>query len=96
MSMNRRNPPQRKERPLVSKQFEIRKQNDAIDEIVAKNCTLHIEQMSDDGWFIGINAADGSYHQFWLGAKNGKSHVEVRHTESVPAPTKRAGRHRSK
>jgi hypothetical protein len=64
---------------------EIREQNDAIDEIVIRRGDVHIEQMSADGWFMGIDAADGSYWQFWFGAKNRKSHVEFRHTETVPA-----------
>lgn len=63
----------------------IRKNDDgSIDEIIAKNCTVHIEQMTSDGWFIGVDA-DGIYWQFWLGAKNRKSHVELRHTETVVA-----------
>lgn len=60
---------------------EIRKQNDAIDEIIVKGGTVHIEQMSNDGWFMGVDGLDGSYWQFWFGAKNRKSHVEFRHTE---------------
>lgn len=66
---------------------EIRRNPDqSIDEIVAKNVTLmHVEQLSNDGWFMGLNMADGSYHQFWFGSKNRKSHVEFRHTETVPA-----------
>lgn len=65
---------------------EIRRNPDqSIDEIVANDIrSLHIEQMSNDGWFMGMDMADGSYHQFWFGAKNRKSHVEFRHTESSP------------
>src|SRR5258708_28620460 len=66
---------------------EIRKKNDAIDEIVIRGGSVHIEQMSNDGWFMGVDAADGSYWQFWFGSKNRKSHVEFRHTETVPVPT---------
>lgn len=54
-----------------------------IDEIVAKNCNLHIEQMSGDNWFLGIDGPDGSYWQFWIGARNRKSAVDVRHYETV-------------
>lgn len=55
-----------------------------IDEIVAKNVgILHVEQMSDDGWFMGLDMQDGSYWQFWFGSKNRKAHVEFRHTETV-------------
>ena len=56
-----------------------------LDEIVARNAMIHIEQMSADGWYIGIDGSDGSYHQFWLGAKNGRAAVVMRHTESTPA-----------
>lgn len=55
-----------------------------VDEICASNCTLHVERMTNDGFALGIDASDGSYWQFWLGAKNGRSHVEVRHTETSP------------
>src|SRR6185312_12396879 len=60
---------------------EIRKVDDAIDEIVIRRGDVHIEQMSADGWFMGVEASDGGYWQFWFGAKNRKSHVEFRHTE---------------
>lgn len=70
----------------MSDAVEIRRNEDgSIDEIVAKAATLHIEQMSGDCWFLGISAEDGSYWQFWLAAKNGRSAVEVRHYETVPA-----------
>lgn len=66
---------------------EIRPDDDGgIDEIVMRNAVcVHIERMSNDGWFMGVDAADGSYHQFWFGAKNRKSHVEFRHTEHTSA-----------
>lgn len=64
---------------------EVRKQKDVIDEIVIRRGDVHIEQMSADGWFMGVNASDGSYWQFWFGAKNGRSAVEFLHTEHVTA-----------
>lgn len=64
---------------------EIRKQNDAIDEICIRAGDVHIEQMSADGWFMGVEASDGSYWQFWFGSKNRKAAVEFRHTEHSPA-----------
>jgi hypothetical protein len=64
---------------------EIRKNADGtIDEIVAKGADLHIEQMSDDGWYMGMEMPDGSYWQFWIGSKNRRSSVVVRHTEMMP------------
>jgi hypothetical protein len=64
---------------------EVRKIDNAIDEIVIRRGDVHIEQMSADGWFMGVNGCDGSYWQFWFGAKNRKSHVEFRHTETITA-----------
>lgn len=73
---------------MADTSVEIRKVEGAIDEIVMRftNGSVHIEQMTDDGWFIGVESPDG-YHQFWLGAKNRRSHVEVRYVEHTP-PTR--------
>lgn len=35
-----------------------------IDEIVLHNATVHIEQMGDECWWIGITLPDGGY---WAG-----------------------------
>lgn len=35
-----------------------------IDEIVIDNCTVHIEQMNNRCWWIGIDLPDGGY---WAG-----------------------------
>lgn len=70
---------------------EIRKNPDgSIDEIVAKDCAIHVEQMDNSGWYMGIDGPDGSYWQFWFGAKNRRSHVEFRHTEMMPADESKA------
>lgn len=62
---------------------EIRRNDDgSIDEIIAHGANLHIEQMSDDGWFMGLEVPDGSSWDFWFGAKNGRSAVEFRHMET--------------
>jgi hypothetical protein len=64
---------------------EIRRNPDkTIDEIVAHGCNVHVERMDTSGWFMGIEASDGSYWRFWFGAKNRKSAVEFRHTETEP------------
>ena len=68
----------------------------AIDEIVAKSCDVHVERMSDSGWFMGLTAANGDYHQFWFGAANVKTKVEFRRTETTPAEPKRKSRGRGK
>lgn len=81
----------------MSKTIEIRRNHDgSIDEIVAHNADLHIEQMDDAGWFIVLDMPDGSYWQFWFGAKNKKSHVEVLLTETVTAEELKAWREISK
>ncbi|MBR0868897.1 hypothetical protein JQ633_00895 [Bradyrhizobium tropiciagri] len=65
---------------------EVRKVEDVIDEIVIRGSDVHIEQMSNDNWYMGVEASDGSHWQFWFGAKNRKSHVEFRrHFEVTPA-----------
>jgi len=70
----------------MSDAVEIRRNPDgSIDEIVASGCSIHVEQMTNDGWFMGIEGRDGSYWQFWFGSKNRRAHVEFRHTEMVPA-----------
>jgi hypothetical protein len=72
---------------------EIRRNSDgSIDEIVANGANLHIEQMSDDGWYMGLEMPDGSCWQFWFGAKNRRSHVEFRHTETYREPITREQR----
>jgi hypothetical protein len=56
---------------------EIRKNPDgSIDEIVAKGCDLHIEQMDRYTWYIGFTEADGSYRQFSVRAKTRVDVVE--------------------
>lgn len=70
----------------MSVPVEIRRNPDqSIDEICIDGGNVHIEQMDNADWFMGVEAKDGSYWQFWFGAKNRKSHVEFRHTEMVPA-----------
>lgn len=66
---------------------EIRRNPDeTIDEVVASNCqSVQIEQMSDCDWYLEIVGSDGGLWQFWIGAKNGRSHVELRLTEAATA-----------
>lgn len=66
--------------------FEVRRQGKEVDEIVAVGCAIHIERMTGNSWFILIETPDGTGHCFWLGAANYKSRVEVRHSETRPAP----------
>jgi hypothetical protein len=61
-----------------------RNADESVDEIVAQNCSVHLEQMDGNSFYLGIEAEDGSYWQFWLGARNRKSLVDVKHTETTP------------
>lgn len=71
---------------MSDRPVEIRNNDDGtIDEIIIRGGLVHIEQMSNDSWFLGVDADDGSYWQFWVGSKNGKTHVEFRHVEYVGA-----------
>jgi hypothetical protein len=71
--------------PVPTAPVEIRQQDGSIDEIIIRGGSVHIERMSNSGWFMGVEASDGSYWQFWFGAKNGRAHVEFRHTEMTPS-----------
>jgi hypothetical protein len=52
--------------------------DDEIDEIVMHDCAVHIEQMSDDCWWIGIDRADGGY---WAGNFNAATNGSMTFTE---------------
>ena len=65
---------------------EIRRNPDqSIDEICIAGGNVHIEQMDNSGWFMGVELPNGDYWQFWFGAKNRRSHVEFKHVEFTPA-----------
>jgi len=53
-----------------------------IDEIVVHNCTVHIEQMDDRCWWIGIYMSDGSY---WMGNFIADSRGRMRFSEQENA-----------
>jgi hypothetical protein len=76
----------------VAVPVEVREKNGAIDEIVIKRGNIHIEQMDSSRWFMGVDASDGSYWQFWFGALKGKAHVGFRHTEHSTAEAEQARR----
>lgn len=62
-----------------------------IDEIVANDCRVHIEQLDYASWFLGIEAASGDYHQFWFGTENGRGKVVFTHQETTPATERSDG-----
>lgn len=70
---------------MSSDSVEIRRRNGEIDEIIIRNGDIHIEQMSSSEWYMGVNASDGAFWQFWFGAKNGKTRVEFQHIETIPS-----------
>lgn len=49
-----------------------------IDEIVISNCAVHIEQMDDNCWWIGITRADGGY---WAGNFTAKGRMRFTEQE---------------
>lgn len=49
-----------------------------VDEVVATDCTFHLERMSSDSWFISVTFKDGTGHAFWLGREK-KSVVVTMH-----------------
>lgn len=64
--------------------IEIRRNDDgAIDEIVASDCRyVQIEQLSDSSWHMEIAGTNGATWLFVIGARNGRSHVKITHTET--------------
>jgi hypothetical protein len=64
---------------------ELRYFGDDIDGVVAQNCTVHLEQMGPTLWFLAIYDADGARTALWLGAKNSRAAVVVRHAETTGA-----------
>jgi len=49
-----------------------------IDEIIVHNATIHVEQMHDRCWWIGITLADGGY---WAGNFHCDSRGHMQFTE---------------
>ena len=42
--------------------IEIRTNDHQLDEVVADNCTVHLEQMARGHWWIEIRTGDGDVH----------------------------------
>jgi hypothetical protein len=62
--------------------FEIRTQGEladgrpALDEIVARNASIHLEQLDFDSWWMGIEAG-GKYFHLNFQVNNGKLDVDL-------------------
>jgi hypothetical protein len=65
--------------------IEVRLQNGTIDEVVARCCNLHIEQLSNQDWSVGITATNGDSAMFNIGAKNNRTHVVMTEIEHLMA-----------
>ncbi|NOD65773.1 hypothetical protein [Ruegeria sp. HKCCD6109] len=50
---------------------DIAESHGILDEIVFSNCTAHLEQMSKDGFFLGLTRG-GDFFQVWIN-RHGKS-----------------------
>jgi hypothetical protein len=64
---------------------ELRYYGDEIEEVVAQNCTVHLERTDTSRWFLVITEQDGARTALWLGAKNLRVAVVVRHAETTGA-----------
>ena len=73
--------------PLV---IRMNEGGETVDEIVAKNCNFHIEQMSATGFWFCVN--DSHFH---IGSRNGRSHIDLTITDlddkSVPSSDPEGG-----
>jgi hypothetical protein len=48
----------------------------ALDEIVADGASIHLEQMSHDHWWMGIEAGGKHFH-LTFGVRDGKLYVDL-------------------
>lgn len=65
----------------------IQRDDDLLDEFVLSNCTVHLEAMSDNEWWIGIDKGD----RHWainLGAKNPRAGAYAFVEEDTPTATR--------
>lgn len=54
----------------LSEPLIIREQDGEIDEVIARNATVHFERMDNVAWWIGITLPDGSEVHVNVGAVN--------------------------
>ncbi len=53
----------------VGMKWEQRNNKDgSLDELMG-DCRIHLEQMRNNAWWMGIEAADGRYYHLWLTSK---------------------------
>ena len=49
--------------------IEIRTNDDQLDEVVAQNCSFHLERMDKSRWWMEIRTVDGDVHVSLLAAR---------------------------
>ena len=60
----------------IRTQGELADGRPALDEIVADSASIHLEQMSHDHWWMGIDAG-GKYFHLNFGVTDGKLYVHL-------------------
>lgn len=53
----------------------IGRKGEELDEVIAKNATVHIEVMSDTHIWCGIDLPDGTHLRLCFYSKTGRAHI---------------------
>ena len=61
--------------------IEIRKQDGAIDEVVASGVSVHLERCRSDMWFLDIMREDGSSLAIWLSVEKRSIRISTEERE---------------
>jgi hypothetical protein len=57
--------------------YEIRYQEDGLDEVIARGCTFHLERMDDGHFWAGIDLPDGTHIRLTLITRSGHKHLDA-------------------
>ena len=60
----------------IRTQGELADGRPALDEVLAQGASIHLEQMSHDQWWMGIEAGEKYFH-LSFSLNNGKLHVHL-------------------
>lgn len=61
---------------------EIRRNADgSLDEIVIQQCTVHLEQMDDNAWWLGLTQGRDTLHLWIVADDNGNLSIGVQEDE---------------
>ena len=70
--------------------YEIRHQEDGLDEVIAKGCTFHLERMTDSYFWMGIDLPDGTHLRLGIAKRSDRgfidAYVEVEKNGARPQP----------